>query len=155
MQDRTCWIIKHHCSASPRLLALVFASMVALSFAFGVAFALMGLWGVLPFVGLELAAVAFAFLVHGRHVADYERIELGAGQVRVEHHAAARSTVTQLTLPWTRVEVDGTGAGLRADVRVFLADGRQRIEVGRALAGSRRASLARELKLALRAPAAG
>lgn len=155
MQDRTRWIIKRNCSASPALLALVFVSIVAVSFVFGLAFALRGLWGILPFVGLELLAVAAAFVCYGRHAADYERIEVGAQVVEIERVEAARSTVRTLTRPWARVELEQPQAGWRGKVRVFLAAGGERIEVGRLLAEDRRAALARELKLALRTPAAG
>jgi uncharacterized membrane protein len=155
MQDCTRWIIKRNCSASPAFLALVFASMVGVSFMFGLAFALQGLWGVLPFVGLELIAVAAAFICYGRRANDYERIELGAHVVEIERVEAARSTVLTLTRPWARVELEEPQAGWRGKVRVFLAAGSERVEVGRLLAEDRRAALARELKLALRAPAAG
>jgi len=60
------WLVKRNCSASPRQLALVFGSLVAVSFAFGAGFAAQGLWMVLPFVGLELVAVAAAFICYGR-----------------------------------------------------------------------------------------
>ncbi len=155
MQDSTRWIIKRNCSASPAFLALVFASIVVVSFVFALGFALQGLWGVLPFVGVELLAVAVAFICYGRHATDYERIELGAQVVEIERVEAARSTVMTLMRPWARVELEEPQAGWRGKVRVFLAAGSERIEVGRLLAEDRRAALARELKLALRTPAAG
>jgi len=56
-------VIKRNCSASPRQLAGVFESVVAVSTAFGVACAAQGLWMVFRFVGLEALAVATAFTV--------------------------------------------------------------------------------------------
>lgn len=79
-----CWMIKRNCSVSPKQLALVFASIVAVSFAFGVVFAAQGLWLVRPFAGVPLLAVAAAFLCYGRRAADYERIEIADGMVAVE-----------------------------------------------------------------------
>jgi uncharacterized membrane protein len=151
MQQSNRWIIKRNCSASPRLLAFVFGSMVALSFAFGLAFAAAGFWVVLPFVGLELAAVALAFFCYGRHAADCERIEVGEQAVRIERQMGARSTTVQLARPWARVELEQGQAGLRGHVRVFLAARGERVEVGRLLAEERRPALARELRLALQA----
>jgi len=145
-EHATCWMIKRNCSASPRQLALVFASLIALSFAFGVAFAAHGLWFVLPFVGLELLAVAAAFLVYGRHAADYERIELRDGVVAVCRIEAARATEWRAWSAWTRVEYDGE--------RVYLAAHGARVEVGRHLTRARRAALAQELRQALRTAAA-
>lgn len=140
------WTIKRNCSASPRQLALVFASIVALSFAFGAAFAARGLWLVLPFVGLEVLAVAAAFLVYGRHAADYERIELRDGVVTVRRVEGTRSSEWDARSAWTRVESE---AG-----RVYLVAHGVRIEVGRHLTPERRAALARELRQTLRATAA-
>ena len=50
-----------------------------MSFAIRVAFALYGAWPILPFVGLEVAALAAAFHVNGRHATDYERIAFADG----------------------------------------------------------------------------
>ena len=66
MAEPSIWLIKRNCSASPRQLAGVLVSVVVISFAFGVAFATQGLWMVLPFVGLEVLAVAAAFIFYGR-----------------------------------------------------------------------------------------
>ena len=151
MQDPTRWIIKRNCSATPGQLAAVFASIVAVSFVFGVAFAMQGLWMVLPFVGLELLAVALAFVCYGRHAADYERIELRPDAVEVERREAARSTTVTLKRPWAHVQVEqGRGPGLRGQMRLYIAASGERIEVGRHLPVERRAGLARELRQALR-----
>lgn len=142
----TCWTIKRNCSASPRQLALVFASIVATSFAFGAAFAAHGLWLVLPFVGLEVLAVAAAFIVYGRHAADYERIELRDGVVTVRRVEGTRATEWRARSAWTRIEAEAA--------RVYLAAHGARIEVGRHLANERRTALAQELRQALRTAAA-
>ncbi|GAB4464555.1 MAG: DUF2244 domain-containing protein [Burkholderiaceae bacterium] len=147
MNDQvTSWVLKRNCSASPRQLALVFASIVAVSFAFGAAFAAQGLWLVLPFVGLEALAVAAAFLVYGRHAADYERIEVRDGVVTVWRVEGTRSIEWGARLAWTRVESD---AG-----RVYLAAHGTRFEVGRYLMSQRRPLLAQALGRALRTAAA-
>jgi uncharacterized membrane protein len=150
----TRWIIKRNCSASPVQLALVFASIVAVSFVFGVFFAARGLWLVLPFVGLEMLAVATAFFVYGRHAADYERIEMRDGVVTVQRVEGPRSTVWHCPALWARVEVDAPSGASARDARVFIAARAERIEVGRHLQQERRAALVQELKLALRSAAA-
>jgi uncharacterized membrane protein len=142
-------MIKRNCSASPRQLALVFASIVAVSFAFGAAFAAQGLWLVLPFVGVEMLAVAAAFFCYGRRAADYERIEIGGGEIAVEQVEANRRSVRRMPAGWARVE-QRRGRGGR--VTVWLASGAERIEVGRHLLDARRAQLAAELGMALRGP---
>jgi uncharacterized membrane protein len=144
------WVIKRNCSASPRQLALVFASIVAVSTAFGVAFAMHGAWLILPFVAIELAAVSAAFICYGRHAADTEQIEVAAGQIRVERHDGGRVQCVQIAAPWARIEVAETGRGWMQRVRLFIVAHGKRIEVGRLLPDQRRRGLARELRLALR-----
>jgi len=143
-------MIKRNCSASPRQLACVFASIVAVSFAFGAAFAANGLWLVLPFVGVETLAVAAAFFCYGRRAADYERIEIAGGEIAVEQVQGSQRLVRRLTLPWARVEWQRLGRTGR--VTVWLAAGAERIEVGRHLLDARRVQLAEELRMALTRP---
>src|SRR5262245_48230471 len=71
--------VKRNCSISPQALAWLLALTAAFSFGIGIGFAVFGAWPVLPFVGLEVAALAAAFYVNGRHAADYERFALAAG----------------------------------------------------------------------------
>ena len=144
------WLIKRNCSASPRQLAAVFGSLVVVSFAFGAAFAALGLWMVLPFVGLELVAVAAAFLCHARHAADRERIELAADKLTVERVEADRHHRWEFDPRWVRVEVDEQGKGWGARVKVRLASRGEQVEVGRHLLDEKRAVLARELRTALK-----
>jgi uncharacterized membrane protein len=130
-------------------LAVVFASLVAVSFTFGVAFATQGLWLVLPFVGLEIVAVAAAFLAYGRHAADFERIELRDDRLIVERHEGSRRSEYVFDLPWVRVDMEERSVDPGACVRVELVAARQRVEIGRYLVDVRRAALGREIRAAL------
>jgi uncharacterized membrane protein len=149
------WLIKRNCSASPGQLAWVFCSLVGLSFVVGVAFASRGLWMILPFVGLEVAAMALAYFMTARHAADLERIEIGDGALRVERREAQRCSAWSFPLAWVRIEVEETGRELGARVRVHAACGANRLELGRLLVTERRRVLARELKTALAQARAG
>lgn len=140
------WLTKRNCSASPRQLAGVFVSVVAISFAFGVAFATKGLWMVLPFVGLEVLAVAAAFFCYGRHALDYERIDLKGGMMQVERREGRRTMAVHFEAAWVRVEVAGRASGPGGRVRVELVSKGRRVEVGRYLVDERRAQLGRELR---------
>lgn len=144
------WVIKRNCSASPMQLAAVFASIVAVSLTFGVVFALHGAWMILPFVAIELAAVSAAFVCYGRHAGDVERIDVAAGQIRVERLDGGRLQCEQVAAPWARIEVAESGRGWMQRVRLFIVAHGKRIEVGRLLPDQRRRGLARELRLALR-----
>jgi uncharacterized membrane protein len=143
------WLIKRNCSASPRQLAAVFGSLVAVSLAFGAVFAALGLWMVLPFVGLEIVAVAAAFLCYGRHAADAERIELNAETLTVERIEAEQRRRWEFDRRRVRVEVDEQSKGWGVRVRVRLASRGEQVEIGRHLLDEKRAVLARELRTAL------
>jgi uncharacterized membrane protein len=145
------WLIKRNCSASPRQLAIVLGSLVAVSFAIGAVFAALGFWMVLPFVGLEVVAMMAAFLLYGRHAADAERIALSDGTLLVERIEANQSSRWEFDPAWVRVEVDEQGKALGRRVRVHLAQRGGRVEVGRYLLDERRWELASELRNALAA----
>ena len=143
------WLIKRNCSASPRQLAGVFVSLVAVSFAFGAAFAAEGLWMVLPFVGLEVVAVAAAFFCYGRHAADYERIDLRGGVLTFEQRDGGHKREFNFDAAWVRVELEERGVGQGRQVRLALACKGQCVEVGQCLGAERRSALGRELRGAL------
>ena len=141
--------IRRNCSASPAQLAWALAGAAALAVLIGAGFAAFGLWLVLPFVGLELLALAAAFFCYGRHAADCERIELDAGRLCIEQRDGHRVRQTQLTAPWTRVELDASGRGPLRRVRVLLIAHGVQVEVGRHLPDAQRPALARSLQQAL------
>jgi uncharacterized membrane protein len=118
---------------------LVFTA--CLSFAIGLGFALAGAWPVLPFVGLEVAALATAFGVHARHAADYERIVIRDGVMRVEVGEAGRVRVHDFHPGWVQVCTQRAQCGVRVEVR---SHGRG-LEIGRHLDAPARGLLAAEL----------
>ena len=146
------WIVKRNCSASPRLLAAVFASVAAVSFGFGAGFAAFGLWMVLPFVGVEIVAVALAFLVVARHAGDYQRIEITGDHVRVDCIEGITRTQRQWPAAWVRVSEERDDA---AAPRVLIGVRGECVQIGQHLPAARRMALAAEIRNALRPMAAG
>jgi uncharacterized membrane protein len=70
----------------------------------------LGAWLVMPFAGLEVALVALAFRVLGSHDADFERLEIGEHEVRVEARDAATLTRFVVHRQWARVVLRERGA---------------------------------------------
>lgn len=134
-------IMKRNCSMSPQALAGLLIVTACLSFAIGIGFALFGAWPVLPFVGLEVVALAAAFYVNGRHATDYERIAMQDGALLVEIRDADRIEARRLNPRWVSLVA---GWPMR-DLRLALRSEGQDIEIGRHLDESGRAALAREL----------
>lgn len=143
--ETNSWLIKRNCSASPGQLAIVFGSLVAVSFAFGVGFAAFGLWMVLPFVGLELIAVGAAFICYGRHAADFERIEVAPGSVLVEHVDGDRRHEWVFEPRVSHVQIESSGRRWGRRVRVYLRAPGTELELGRYLLDPRRLQLGREI----------
>ncbi|HEX5769146.1 MAG TPA: DUF2244 domain-containing protein [Burkholderiales bacterium] len=131
--------LKRNCSMSPADLAKVFAALAALVLAIGAGFAAAGAWLVLPFAGLEVLLLGAAFVLHARHAADYERIELQSGRLEVEVTEADR--VARYQLQNARVSME--------EGRVVLRDAKEEIEIGRHIGAEARAELVAELEKTL------
>jgi uncharacterized membrane protein len=134
--------VKRNCSISPRALGGLLALVAGVSFAIGVGFALYGAWPILPFVGLEVAALAAAFYVNGRHATDYERIALADGALVVEIRDGDRIEEHRFNPHWVRL----VASGARRDVRLALRSHGRELEIGRHLDASGRERLATVLR---------
>ena len=104
-----------HLSKPNRSLGLVarrwiLGAMAATTLGVGAGATAFGAWPVMPFAGLEVAAVAFAFRVLRSHDADYERLEIGEYEVRVEARDAQSVTRFVAHRPWARVLMRERGA---------------------------------------------
>jgi uncharacterized membrane protein len=101
-----------------------------------------GAWPVMPFAGIEVAFVALAFHVLGRHDADFERIEIGEHEVRVEARDARDLTRFVAYRPWACIEV--RDRGVRCTLSLAYAG--RTVPVGRLLSDEGRRRLAEELR---------
>ena len=120
-------LLKRNCSISPAALARVFAFLVAVTLGIGIGFAAAGAWLVLPFAGIEVALLAAAFFVNGRHAGDYERIERAGEHLTVEVSSAGRTERHEM-------HVRAARGPARSDVRSRL---RSRLEGADAKCGRR------------------
>lgn len=136
-------VLKRNCSISPVALLRVFALIALVSIGIGVGFAFAGAWMILPFAGIEVAALGLAFLINGRHATDCERIELSRGGLMVEIVEAGRTARYELAAREVRV-------GLGRDAKVVLSDRKRTIEVGRHLDAQARAGFGAELAMRLK-----
>ena len=99
----------------------------------------------MPFAWAELAAVAVAFIVYGRHATDGEKIYLQGSQLVVELSTAGRLHRAEFNREWVRVEPkDGDGSLIEVSGQGRL------VRVGRHVRPELRPALAREIRFALR-----
>ena len=135
-------ILKRNCSISPAGLAGVFGALAVVALAIGAGFALAGAWLVLPFAGLEVAALLGAYLAYARVAPDYERVELSAGRLTVEVVQARRLSRWHMEARRARVSMENEW--------VVVRGGGEPLQLGRHLDAQRRAEFASELRKRLR-----
>jgi uncharacterized membrane protein len=139
------WLLRRNCSVSPAQLALLYASLCAVSLGIGMFFWLQGAPLVMPFAFVELLVVGTAFLLYARHAADGERIALRGAQLVVELENAGRTQRAEFNRQWVRVEPQAGDEGL-----IELSAQGHSVQVGRYVRPELRAALAREIRSALR-----
>lgn len=120
----------------------VLAGIAAPTLLVGVGATALGAWPVMPFAGLEIALVALAFRELGRHDADFERLEIGGHEVRVEAREAQRVTQFVAHLPWARVVVGERGT--RCTLRLAYAG--RTVPLGRMMSDEGRRRFAESLR---------
>lgn len=130
-------------SSSGRQLAFGLTLAVSVGIA-GVFSLLFGAWPIMPFAGLEMVVLYFAFRYMDRHAADYEQITIRGGSVAIEVHEGTEVRRLELSRYWARVVCDAGGG------RIALRSHGREIEVGRHLCEERRLEMARELGRELR-----
>lgn len=147
------WIARPNRALAPmhaRRLAL-FAAAISLPIAF--AFSAFGAWPVLPFAGIEVAALWLALHHLQRHAGDEERIEVDEAEVVVSRLVAGRCEQHRFSRYWARVRLEQPPDG--AAQRLFLHSHGRELEIGGLLTEPQKLALAQALnkKLGPQAPA--
>lgn len=140
---------RRHDAIGPRGRWWLFASLCAISFGFALTFAAFGAWLVLPYSGLEMAALFWALHRFERRVADWERIAVCGDRVVVESERAGVRTRRVYNRLWLRVELEERGFGRPPALALRYAG--QRTAFGEALPVGERVRLIRDLRRVLAA----
>ncbi len=130
---------RHAGSFELRTFALVFGSLVLLSLAIAGGFAVAGAWIVVPFAGLEIAALLTAAAVFLRRSGDFERVAVCGDRIVVEFRERGLAEQFEFHRGWARVV---TG---KAGMPALRSHGRT-VEIGRYCDEEARRTLARELR---------
>jgi uncharacterized membrane protein len=124
-------------SLTPATRLLAFCSIAAICIAVAGAFAVAGVWFVLPFAGLELAVLALAFVWIERHAGDYERVTLRGDALEVETGGGGRVERRSFNRHWAQVVANGRQLAVRERGREYafghLMTQAERRQVARAL----------------------
>jgi uncharacterized membrane protein len=140
-------VIGPNASLSERQAWFVMAALCAVGFGIAGVFAALGFWPVLPFAGLELAAVGAALWVCLRRNRYREVLVFRGDTLRIEFGLLGQGAVTAIELPraWTRAQVE-PGELPSAPTRLLLCCSGQRVEVGRVLTDAERGRLVRRIR---------
>ena len=108
-----------------------------------IGFGMLGAWFVLPFVGLEIAALSFAFYYVNSHESDYESISIDGNSLLIERGRGQQVSQYELNPYWVTVQRRELPSG---ELQLNLLSHGKRIEVGRYLTRKQREVLADQLQ---------
>lgn len=147
------FIAKPNNSLSPKGSVYLLLSIASVSLVIAISFALMGAWLVLPFAGLELLALAYAFNYVYLHSNDFESITINGEEIVVEKSVDKHVTQAVFQRYWANV-------GLRSfdesrisagKIGLFISSHGREVEFGRHLINDeQRIELARLIKQKLK-----
>jgi uncharacterized membrane protein len=128
---------------------LAFWSLAALCFAAASGFALLGYWLILPFAGLEIGMLAWAFQVLRSREGEYETLTIEGDKVVLAWHAGTHEERREMNRQWARVVCDCGAPG--RNCRLSLSSHGRATEVGHYLSDEGRLQLAATLRKKLQA----
>lgn len=142
-------ILRPNPPMTPRALLVILIAVSLVNFIFGVALMLRGAWLILPFMGADVALLAWAFRASRRAAERHEHVTLTHSELRITRWPA-RGKPDEITLNpyWVRVRLEEDVEPAR---KLFISSHGRSIQLGSFLAPHDRASFAEALKEALRA----
>ena len=134
------------CSLSPAQARLFFFSLCAVCLGIAAVLSLRGFWPILPFAGLEMAAVGFCLKLSVDRRHRLQTILITDNDVQVTTTKKGR-LLTQVVFPrhWARVKLR-TAAIAHHPSRLFIESGGRACEIGSFLTDDERSEVARRLQ---------
>lgn len=138
-------VIRRNCSLTwgQTKCAISLLALAPLSVAF--AFALAGLWPVVPFAGLELLALGLCFYHCARSAAEREVVTVSEAEVAIEKGRKQVEKKWSFNRHWAVIALDHP-AGTWHPSRLFIRAHAQGVEIGSFLLEQERFALAGELR---------
>lgn len=130
---------RHASSLDLRLLLLVFGSLAVFSLIIAAGFAVVGAWLILPFAGMEIAALGIAVRMVLLRAGDFERLAFRGDRILIEVRERGLAQQFEFHRGWAQLVTGETGS-------VALRSHGRTVEVGRYCCEAGRRVLARELR---------
>ncbi|SEN59926.1 Uncharacterized membrane protein [Duganella sp. CF517] len=148
--ERRSWVLRRRAVLRRPQLSLLFATLCCPTLAISIVFLCWGYWHMLAYALLEMTALAACLGYYGRHLDDYDRIDISEDGIVIEQRSGHRCSYRHLDLWSTRLL-----SPRRDGDPVRLNDRQHRtVELGRFLGAEERRHLAYELNQCLRRPGA-
>jgi uncharacterized membrane protein len=130
-----------------RALLIILAVVLAFNLAFAVSFVLRGAWPIAPFMGLDVALLAWAFRSSTLAARRFEHVTVTPSLLRVEKHPVKGNVRAADFNPyWVRVDLQWP---TEFSNRLFLRSHGREMQIGDFLAPAVREGFANALKSAL------
>lgn len=142
------FVIRPNCSLSWRGNQIFFLMMATVCFGIAGIFTARGYWVVLPFAGLEMAALGAALYLCAWRAARWEVITVERDHVEIAIGREKPEQTYTFNRHWARVELDAPAINSYPSRLVIRSHGRE-VEVGTFLSNEERRRLARALRAAL------
>lgn len=138
------WVARPNHALTPSQTHRLILAAAAITGVIALAFTTVGAWPVLPFAGLEVAALWLALRYLQRRAHNEERLDVSASLVTVTRLTAGRMKASQFPRYWARLRIERRPR--RHGCRLFLHSYGRKAEIGRLLTDAQRETLAHELK---------
>jgi uncharacterized membrane protein len=138
-----------HCSLTRAQERLAFWSLTVLCFGTAMGFAAMGFWLVLPFAGLEIGLLAWAFETLRGREGNFETLSIVGDAVVLEWRTGKLNGRREMNRQWVQVLCDCSTHG--RNCRICVSSHGRKTEVGHYLSDEARLQLAATLRSKLQA----
>jgi uncharacterized membrane protein len=133
-----------NCSLTPHGAALFFGTICLVSFTIAGTLAVLGLWPVFPFAGLEMVVLAWALAASLRRRHYSQTIVLTEEQVTIRTRFRKQYEQIEFARHWAQVKLRGADTNLHPSRLTIESHGRS-YEVGSFLTEEERRALAKRL----------
>jgi uncharacterized membrane protein len=147
-QGRFCFYSQPNCSLTQRERKNAFWMIAAMTLLIASVFSWLGCWLVLPFAGLEVGVLAWAFDALGKRVGDYESLRICGDEILLERKQGGSLERCTFNCQWVQVVLVEAGPGKRVGL-ALRSHGRE-TELGAFLTDEARLELAGELQARIR-----
>ena len=143
------FVVTPNCSMTWRDNKIFVASLAIISFGIAGAFAVQGLWMIIPFAGLEIIFLTVILYMCCLRATQCEVISIGADNIQIEVGRQKMRELHSFQKAWTCVELYPPRRSNENSRLVMRSKGKE-LEIGACLSEPDRKSLALSIKQALR-----